>query len=112
MQRVRLRSWFVVAFPWILSRRILGSLICIEDSSKMLKTIATLVVAGTLVCVDAFTAPRLAVRSGSPAHASAITGHKLSLRRYGNPEEVVIFVENIKIRIPLSACMFVGLNLP
>jgi len=78
----------------------------------MLKTIAALVVAGTFVCVEAFTAPSLAVRSGSPAHASAITGHKLSLRRYGNPEEVVIFVEKIKIRIPWSACMFVSLDLP
>ena len=49
---------------------------------KMLRTVAALVVAGTFVSVDAFTAaPGLAVRSGVPAHASALAGHKLSLRR-------------------------------
>ena len=48
----------------------------------MLKTIAALVVAGTFVSVDAFTAaPGLAVRTGAPARSSALAGHKLSLRR-------------------------------
>jgi hypothetical protein len=47
----------------------------------MLKTIAALVVAGSLVCVDAFAAaPGLAVRGGVPARASALAEHKLKLR--------------------------------
>jgi hypothetical protein len=48
----------------------------------MLRTIAALVVAGTFVSVDAFTvAPGLSARTGAPTQASALAGHKLSLRR-------------------------------
>ena len=48
----------------------------------MLRTIAALVVAGTFVSVDAFSAaPGLAARTGAPARASALAEHKLGLRR-------------------------------
>jgi glucose-6-phosphate 1-epimerase len=48
----------------------------------MLRTIAALVVAGTFVSVDAFSAaPGIAARIGTPARASALAEHKLGLRR-------------------------------
>ena len=48
----------------------------------MLRTIAALVVAGTFVSVDAFSAtPGIAARIGAPARAPALAEHKLGLRR-------------------------------